>query len=159
MKECWLPELVGDIMTPNPISIQSHQPISDAVNLITQHRISALPVVTDEKTPIGVISQKDLLNPTSQESQGNDFYKDTDLSDDIHVATLLSTLEKNAHSTVEDHMTAMVFAIHEHNSVTDAINIMLQRRIHRLFVVDKDRVLTGVLSLFDILKALKLEQP
>ena len=54
-------EEVKSIMTASPISIQANQSIPQAILLMTDHRISALPVVNDAKRPIGVLSQKDIM--------------------------------------------------------------------------------------------------
>ena len=51
---------VRRIMTPSPITIAADQPVSDAITLMLEHRIGALPVV-DGPRVCGIITQTDVL--------------------------------------------------------------------------------------------------
>ena len=52
---------VNDIMTRDPISISPTYTIQDALLLIQKSRVSALPVVDDDRNLKGIISVRDLL--------------------------------------------------------------------------------------------------
>jgi arabinose-5-phosphate isomerase len=55
-------------MTSDPISIQSHQILTDAVEILAQRRISELPVVNELHQPVGMIDITDTvaLAPASE---------------------------------------------------------------------------------------------
>jgi CBS domain-containing protein/nucleotide-binding universal stress UspA family protein len=51
---------VSRVMTPSPITIAAERPVSDAIALMLEHRISALPVL-DGGGVCGIITQTDVL--------------------------------------------------------------------------------------------------
>lgn len=60
-KAC-LNKKVHQIMTRNPIILNSEASIYDAVKLFNRHRISCIPIVDENKKPVGIISWRDILN-------------------------------------------------------------------------------------------------
>ncbi len=54
------PSVVGDIMTPDPITIDSDKAISKAAKLMSKHKVRHL-IVLELGKPIGVISLRDIL--------------------------------------------------------------------------------------------------
>jgi CBS domain-containing membrane protein len=59
-------DLVGDIMTPTPITIGPDADISEAAKIMDERRIRRLPVVNSEGTLIGVVSRRDILKAISK---------------------------------------------------------------------------------------------
>jgi len=56
---------------------------------------------------------------------------------------------------VLDVMTPVVFAVEPQSPVRRVVEEMLALKVHRLFVVDSDGVLVGVISALDILRYLR----
>ena len=56
---------------------------------------------------------------------------------------------------VADLMTPAVFSVSEDTPVQRVISDMVGLRVHRLFVVDKDGTLVGIITTMDVLKHLK----
>ncbi len=54
------PSVIGDIMTPNPITVDSDSPISKAAKLMSKHKVRHL-IVIEMGEPIGVVSLRDIL--------------------------------------------------------------------------------------------------
>ena len=52
---------VGDVMTPDPITIGPHDTIEDALLMFEQKKVGAFPVVDDERRLKGIISVRDIL--------------------------------------------------------------------------------------------------
>ena len=52
---------VHQIMTRRPITLRAHSGIADAVRLLLTHRISCIPIVDDDKRPVGIVSWRDIL--------------------------------------------------------------------------------------------------
>ncbi len=59
-------DLVGDIMTPTPITIRPDADISEAAKIMDEKRIRRLAVVDQENKLIGVISRRDILKAISR---------------------------------------------------------------------------------------------
>ncbi|QQD17896.1 CBS domain-containing protein [Spongiibacter nanhainus] len=49
------------IMSRDPITVSAEDTVTDAVDLLCQHAISCLPVVSAENKPLGVVSWRDLM--------------------------------------------------------------------------------------------------
>ncbi len=51
-----------DIMSTDVISVKKDDPIFDAVKLLMENNISGLPVVEDDMTLVGILSEKDAVD-------------------------------------------------------------------------------------------------
>ena len=56
---------------------------------------------------------------------------------------------------VRDIMTPVVFAVSPRTPARRVVSEMLSRRVHRLFVVDAEGILVGVISATDVLRYLR----
>ena len=52
---------VGDLMTPNPLTVRADAPLVKAAHLLDQHGVHGLPVIDEEGELVGVVSQTDML--------------------------------------------------------------------------------------------------
>ena len=52
---------VHQIMTRQPKTLGPQSTIAQAVNLLLTHRISCIPIVDDQRKPVGIVSWRDLL--------------------------------------------------------------------------------------------------
>jgi CBS domain-containing protein len=53
---------VKDIMIKNVISVKTDTPIYEAIELLRRNHISSMPVVEDDLTLVGVLSEKDVIS-------------------------------------------------------------------------------------------------
>jgi arabinose-5-phosphate isomerase len=60
-REHQLDRPIAEVMTTRPRQIAPDAPLSEAVGLLSQHRISELPVVDDAGRPVGLIDITDVL--------------------------------------------------------------------------------------------------
>lgn len=104
-------------------------------------RVSSLPVVDDEGAPIGVVSRTDLIRVGRLEAGRRP------------KSALLTLPEKR----VDEVMTRTVSTVASDASVREAATQMVERRYHRVYVVDGKR-LVGVLSTKDVMLALSGEK-
>jgi len=51
-----------DVMTTTVITITEHQTTQQAARLLSQHRISGLPVVNDDNVVVGVVTEYDVIS-------------------------------------------------------------------------------------------------
>jgi CBS domain-containing protein len=147
-----------ELMVPNPISLRAEADISEAFSLFTEKGITAAPVIDEAGHPIGVISRSDLLihqyEHEKQKGLSADFFAAPRFGS--HTAFPEGKQRKTA-SKVFDLMTPAVFAVSPDTPVQRVVADMVGLHVHRLFVVDEDGALVGVISTMDVLKCLKTE--
>ena len=50
-----------DIMTMDVVTVRENTPIREAIELLLRHNISGVPVVRDDTTLVGILTEKDVL--------------------------------------------------------------------------------------------------
>lgn len=143
---------VRDVMTPDPARIAAESPVSEAARLLLSSIFTGLPVVDAGDRPVGVVTQGDLivkgglplrLGLLAESEQGE-------------TEAVMVTL---AQKRVQDIMTTPAMTIQEDRLLTEAVNIMMTKKLKRLPVVDKGGQLVGILSRLDIFKTVMREAP
>ena len=109
------------------ISCEQSDQVRDALKLMIDNNIGALPVVSEEKV-VGVYSERDVVRSCQQ--QGVDF------------------LGYN----LSDMMSANVITVRPDQSVDDALVLMRDNNIRHLPVIDNNKMV-GFLSLRDLMNA------
>ncbi len=146
----------ADLMVSNPISIRAEAAVAEAISLFADKRIAAAPVIDEAGHPIGVVSRSDLLvhdREHERHSAGeHDYYfaQTFEADDDPREG-------KTHKNTVAELMTPAVFAVSPDTPVDRVVSDMVGLHVHRLFVVDDDGILVGVISTMDVLKHLKAD--
>ena len=122
-----------DIMSTNVISVKQDAPIFRAVKLLVENNISGLPVVEDDMTLTGLLSEKDVVEL---------FYEG----------------EKAEDKTVSDYMTYPAVCFEDNNALLNVCNF-LGKNIFRRVPVTSNGKLVGIISIQDILNSvLQLRQ-
>ena len=52
---------IKNVMTKNVISVKKHTPISEAIGIMVEKKVTGLPVVDDKMKLVGIITEKDVL--------------------------------------------------------------------------------------------------
>lgn len=139
---------VRDVMTRGAISVSPHTPLRDLARLLSERRISGVPVVDQEGRCLGVVSEADLL--VKQLSRP--------LSRRLPLEWLLGEshdpdeLRRRAATTAEQAMTSPAVTIDEDRPLREAAALMVDRGINRLPVLADGR-LVGMLSRSDLVRA------
>lgn len=148
---------VESIMTASPITVKTYQTVQEAMVLMLDHRIAALPVVDGLGLAVGVISQTDVVRYQREKmdvsSPTATFYDAVNL--ELPSGEVLGSgfeMENADLTKVSEIMTPMVLSIRPDADVKNAIKEMLSHRVHRLFVQDDKGQLVGVISTFDVLR-------
>ena len=146
----------ADLMTPNPMSIRRSATVSEAAAFLSVRGISAAPVIDEAGRPVGVVSRTDLLQHQGQKAVylvgSPEYYERPErpvFSEDG------SRGAATGRATVGDVMTPVVFCVRPETPAAKVVEKMLALKVRRLFVVDGDGVLTGVISTFDVLGKLR----
>ena len=122
-----------DIMSTNVISVKKDDPIFEAVKLLVEKNISGLPVVDDDMTLTGILSEKDVVD-------------------------LFYEREEAEGKTVGDYMTHPAVCFDGNNALLNVCNF-LGKNIFRRVPVTSDGKLVGIISIKDILNSvLQLRQ-
>jgi CBS domain-containing protein len=115
-----------DIMTRQVICIRKDTPIFEAIKLMVQNNITGVPVVEDDMTLVGMLSEQDVLR-------------------------LFHTHEDEKDRTVNDFMTQPAIHFEEHEPLLDVCYCLRDNSIRRVPVTLNGKV-AGVISRSDILK-------
>jgi CBS domain-containing protein len=127
-----------ELMTPNPGSLREDASVRDAVRFLTDKGYSAAPVINDAGRPVGVLSRSDIL------------------VHDRETAEIEPQLRPPADAArVRDLMSPFVLVVDPNTRADEVAREMVAFRVHRLFVVDGNGVLIGVISALDLLRRLQ----
>ncbi len=122
-----------DVMSANVISVKKDAPIFEAVELLVNNNISGLPVVEDDMTLAGILSEKDVVE-------------------------LFYDSQQAGNKTVNDYMTYPAVHFEENNALSNVCDF-LGKNIFRRVPVTSDGKLVGIISIRDILNTvLQLRQ-
>ena len=152
-------ETAADLMSANPVSIRADAMVQEAVAFLANKGFSAAPVIDEAGRPVGVLSQSDLLvhdhEKVEHASAKPEYYERADLTTPSGRTSQSVFPGKGVSPTrVHDVMTPIVFSVAPETPACKVVEDMLALTVHRLFVVDSDGVLTGVISALDVLRHL-----
>ena len=141
---------VSQIMTTNPLCISPDTSARDLARMLEANDISGMPVVDGCNRVIGVVSKTDLLRRVVEGPKGSgrgSFFESLaeGLTDeDLHPDNL---------GTVEEFMTPTPLTAGLDDSVSDVARQMAEDGVHRIVIVDDDRVVLGLVTSLDIMRA------
>jgi CBS domain-containing protein len=150
----------AELMTANPISIREDATLKEAAALLVDKGFSAAPVIDEAGRPVGVLSCSDLLIHDRESVETLRKAPEYYVAEEMHTKQREALgkgfqVEKVNRSRVRDLMTPTVFSISLNDSAEKVVRELLSLKVHRLFVVDGNGVLVGVISAFDILRNLQ----
>jgi CBS-domain-containing membrane protein len=141
---------VEKVMTRTVAVVNKRAPFKTIVEVIEEHRVSAVPVVDDDGTLVGIVTEEDLL------------LKEGRFQDDIPL--LESPRRRRERHKAEallasDLMTAPVVTVGPQATLTEAARRMHERHVKRLPVVDATGRLLGIVSQADLLRVFVRPDP
>ena len=122
---------VGEVMTPNPISITETASLAEAAGILDSKKITGLPVVDCDGVLVGVLSQTDLVRARANQ----------------HLVSNWPGL------AVGQIMTKPALTIASSASIEEAAKEMDKLRVHRLVVVDAAATPLGIISTSDLVRS------
>ena len=130
---------VKDIMTTRVIWVRKDTTFREMAAALHEYRISAFPVVDEDRKVIGVVSEADMLTKAAV--------------DEGIIAGLLHHRDqaKARGITAGDLMTTAVVAVRPEDTVEHAARLMYDRGVKRLPVTDESGRLVGIISRADVL--------
>lgn len=143
---------VGEVMTAEPLTVHPETPIKEAIILLADNRISGLPVVDDADQIVGVLSEADLMWQTT----GATLPPYVVVLDSVIYLTNPAHYNQELHKalgqTVAEVMTAKAITISPDQTLCHAAQLMHDKQIRRLVVVDDDHRTIGILTRGDIVR-------
>jgi CBS domain-containing protein len=136
--------LVRDVMTAPVVTARESAPFKEIVRTLTEHRISAVPVVDTAGHLVGIVSEADLLPKEEYRNEPAAF------------SLLMSRAEqvsrlKAAADIARELMSAPVVTVQDDQTVVDAARLMDGKQLKRLPVLDARGELVGIVSRVDLL--------
>jgi len=153
--------IASDVMTSNPVSIREELTVHEAVVFLTERKISAAPVINEAGRPVGVVSEADILRHDREHAEHlywipqKEVDRELTLQTGEHLDGRSFEVEVPDITLVRDIMNPVIYAVRMTTPIFEVVNQLVKRRIHRLFVVDDDESLVGVITTLDVLVRLK----
>jgi CBS domain-containing protein len=120
--------LVREIMTENPACCTPETSLQDVAQMMVDHDCGCIPVVENDssKIPVGVITDRDIT------------------------CRIVAQGKNPLDLTAGDAMTASVVAVTPDTTLEDCCNLMEEKQIRRIAVVDDKGACCGILAQADI---------
>ena len=116
---------VKDIMTKNVVTIEASKTVFDAAELMTEKRLGCL-IVVIQSFPVGIITERDIVRRI--------------------VAKRISVDQK-----ITEVMTKTLITVEPDTAIKEAARIMSKNKIHRLPVLEKNK-LVGIVAASDFVR-------
>lgn len=111
------------------ISVRTGDCVASITRTLAQHRIGAVLVVEPDGTVLGIVSERDI------------------------VRAMAGMGEAVMRMTAGQLMTRVLHTVTPHSTIQDALQIMTDRRVRHLPVLDTQGTLAGMVSIGDLVKA------
>ncbi|MGO4633799.1 CBS domain-containing protein [Streptomyces sp. 2RAF24] len=135
---------IDQLMTREVVSVRGDTPFKEIVRTLSEHQVTAVPVVDGDGRVVGVVSEGDLLRKTADQAAAP--------SGMPAVPDLETWEEAKAEGTrAEELMSAPAVCARPEWTVAEAARLMEVQGVKRLVVVDGDDHLLGVVSRRDLL--------
>jgi CBS domain-containing protein len=150
-----MPKTVADVMSRDPICVKPETPLHEAIKILAERRISGLPVIDEAGKLVGVITETDLM------------WQETGVTPPAYIMFLDSVIylenptryERDLHKALgqtvgevmsKDHL----IVVHPDKPLREAAQLMHDKNVRRLPVVDNAGNLMGILTRGDIIRAM-----
>ena len=149
-----MPKTIADAMSRDPVVVRIETPLNEAIQILAERRISGLPVVDDAGQLVGIISETDLM------------WRETGVTPPAYIMFLDSVIylqnpakhERELHKalgqTVGEVMTSDPISISPDKPLKEAAQIMHEKEVRRLPVVDDAGQVIGILTRGDIVQTM-----
>ena len=138
--------LVQDVMSREVLSVEKFASVLSVASILADKNISGLPVVDKESQVIGIVTQADILSMVGVR-------KEHTFKDLLKHMLGEPLVERRSGDIVADIMTAPALTTSPETDLAEVAQIMDEKKIRRLPVVDGKKKLVGIISRADILKA------
>ena len=122
--------LISELLTRDVISVSENKTINNAIKLLAENNIGALPVLNNSMELCGIISERDIIREMSK--------------------NIVVNFKK---SFINSIMTSKVITIDKNKKSEDIMEIMSKNKIRHIPIVEK-KLLIVIVSIGDVVKRL-----
>ncbi len=140
--------IAADLMSRSVVAISPDAPLAQAIQLMTDRRVSGLPVIDAEGRAVGMLTEGDLLRRVETGTEGKApgwfasfFFPGQQAERYVHTHG----------RRVAEVMTQDVISVEEETPLAEVVALMQRRRIKRLPVLRGDKVV-GIISRADLVR-------
>jgi len=131
-----------DLMTEDPVTVPMMAKVGRAVDLLHSLDVRHLPVVDESGALVGMLSDRDLRALTFPEVAGGEYVGAVQTALDAPIASI---------------MTSDVISVDVEADAAEIVDLMIDRKIGAVPVVDADGALVGIVSYVDLLRELSFD--
>jgi CBS domain-containing protein len=142
-----------EVMTSAVVAVSLDTPAGEVAKILRDHGISAVPVVDEAGSPLGMVSEGDLIgrNEADREARRDWWLTLLAEGEQLHPDFLASL--QPAERRARDVMTAPIVTVGEETEIDEVARLLTAYRIKRVPVLRDDRIV-GIVSRADLIRAL-----
>jgi len=144
-----------DVMVRDVVTVKPDDEVADAVRLLAEHDVSALPVIDDDENVVGVISEADLIH---RPEIGTEKQRPWWLEAVTPASKLAGEFAKSHGRRVEEVMSTDVVSASEDTPLGEIATLFERHRIKRVPILRGGR-LVGIVSRSNLIQALASSSP
>ncbi len=139
-----------DVMVHEVLTVKPDDDVTDAIKLLAEHDISALPVLDDDGDLVGILSEADLLPRAEDDEHRHPWWMEA-----LMPASKLAQEFAKAHGKkVGEVMSTDVVTASEDTPVSEIAALLERHRIKRVPIVDNGGKVVGIVSRSNLIQAL-----
>ena len=149
----------ADVMIKDLETLPFSAKLSDALQIMVENHVTALPIVDRAGHCVGIVSAADILAYEQEHAEEAEEVNLDDARFFDHergrwetVRASAFALEHFGHVSVREIMTANVISVFSDASISEVALQMTEENVHRVMVVDRDQYLLGSISAIDIVR-------
>jgi CBS domain-containing protein len=130
-------QTVGQVMTPDPVTVTPETTITEAVNLMVERAVKRLPVVDADGKLVGMVSRVNVLRA---------------LAEPPVTETARQSPPPGHHVRVGDMMMTQAPAVQSSASLAEVVDLLVSHARRRVVVIDDQRHVVGIITDGDLIK-------
>jgi CBS domain-containing protein len=154
----WLQLTAADIMQADLVTVSSSTPLSEVEQILSENRITGVPVTDEAGHIVGVLSSRDVMERRAQEPEAAQqerglgyFTMPTNELEEEDLEAFVAPAGSGSEATAGELMTAQVFTVAADAGLRKVAAEMVKHGIHRLLVQQQKRTV-GIVTTTDLLR-------
>jgi CBS domain-containing protein len=156
----WQQLTAADIMQRDVVTVTTSMPLSEVEQVLSENRITGVPVTDEAGHIVGVLSARDLMERHTQEPEGAQqerglgyFSVTTNELEEEDLEAFVPAAGSASEATAGEVMTAQVFTVSADAGLRKVAGEMVKHGIHRVLVHQANRTV-GIISTTDLLRVM-----
>lgn len=142
---------VKDVLSKEVVAVNADDTVQEALRLMVENRVSALPAVNAKEVCVGILSATDLMGLASDLNEELSQMEAVEFTPQSLIDQVAE--QDFGRRRVHELMTEVVETIGPEATLVEAARAMLRQQVHRLPVVNERQRLVGIISTTDVVAA------